>query len=85
MKKPNRLNNVAVLVTCELGRKMLRLKDVRQLEEQDVIELDKLAGEAFDIRINGREFASGEAVVVTDMMAVRVTSLARTVAREVGS
>jgi flagellar motor switch protein FliN len=85
MKNPNRLNNVEVLVTCELGRKKLRLKDVRQLEEQDVIELEKLAGEAFDIRINGREFASGETVVVADMMAVRVTSLAATIARKVGS
>jgi len=76
MKKPNRLNNVAVLVTCELGRKMLRLKDVRQLEEQDVIELDKLAGEAFEIRMNGRYFAVGEVVVVTDLMAVRITEMA---------
>jgi flagellar motor switch protein FliN/FliY len=81
----HRLDNVQVCITCELGRKELSLKEIRQLKEQDVIELDKLAGEAFDIRINGREFASGEAVVVTDMMAVRVTSLARTVAREVGS
>jgi len=75
MGSPNCLNNVAVHVTCELGRKEMSLKDIRRLKEQDVIELEKLAGEAFEIRVNGRQFASGEVVVVTDLMAVRVTSL----------
>lgn len=84
MGNPNCLNNVEVSVTCELGRKSISLKDIRQLKEQDVIELEKLAGEAFDIRVNGRQFASGEVVVVTDMMAVRVTSLTEAVTPEVG-
>jgi len=84
MENPNCLNNVVVQVTCELGRKEMNLKEVRQLKEQDVIELEKLAGEAFDIRVNGRAFASGEVVVVTDMMAVRITSL-EAVTQEVGS
>ncbi|MFC1527077.1 FliM/FliN family flagellar motor switch protein [Candidatus Latescibacterota bacterium] len=40
-----------------------------------MIDLDKLAGEAFDILINDRPFAEGEVVVVTDLMAVRITKL----------
>jgi len=77
------MNNVQVLVTVELGRKSVTVRELHQIKDQDVIELDKLAGEAFDIRVNGREFASGEVVVVTDMMAVRITSLTlHTVAEE---
>ena len=71
----NGLNNVMVDIACELGRKEMTLKEVRQLKEQDVVELDKLAGEAFEIRMNGRLFGFGEVVVVTDLMAVRLTGL----------
>lgn len=74
-KKPDLLNNVEVEVSVELGRKEMSVHDLTNLKEQDVIELDKLAGEAFDIRVNGRLFAKGEVVVVTDLMAVRITTL----------
>lgn len=74
-KKPDLLNNVVVNVSVELGRKEMSVSKLTELKEQDVIELDKLAGEAFDIRVNGRLFATGEVVVVTDLMAVRITSL----------
>ena len=47
------LNNVWV-VAVELGRKDMMVSQVANLKEQEVIELDKLAGEAFEIRINGR-------------------------------
>ena len=75
MGNVNKLNNVMVNLSCELGRKAVTLKEVRQLKEQDVVELDKLAGEAFEIRMNGRLFGFGEVVVVTDLMAVRLTGL----------
>ena len=84
MGNGNRLDNVVVCITCELGRKEMSLKDIRQLQEQDVLELDKLAGEAFELRLNGRLFALGEVVVVTDLMAVRVTDMVD-VPQEVGS
>jgi len=74
-RRNSRLNNVVVQVTVELGRKEMSVDAIQKLKEQDVIELDKLAGEAFGIRVNGRAFAYGEVVVVTDMMAVRITSL----------
>ncbi len=74
-KKPDLLNNVEVDVTVELGRKEMTVNQLVELREQGLIELDKLAGEAFDIRVNGRLFAAGEVVVVTDLMAVRITSL----------
>ncbi|MEW6754400.1 MAG: FliM/FliN family flagellar motor switch protein [Candidatus Latescibacterota bacterium] len=73
----SRLNNVLVQIAVELGRKEMTVRELAQLKEQDVIELDKLAGESFEIRVNGRLFALGEVVVVTDVMAVRITSLAQ--------
>jgi flagellar motor switch protein FliN/FliY len=71
----NRLNNVSVNVTVELGHKKMTVSELVNLKEQDVIDLSKLAGEAFDILVNNRPFAEGEIVVVTDLMAVRITRL----------
>jgi flagellar motor switch protein FliN len=69
------LNNVTVDITVELGRKELTVRELAQLKEQDIIELDKLAGEPFELRINGRLFAIGEVVVMSDNMAFRITNL----------
>ena len=69
------LRNVVAEVVVELGRKEMTLGQVRRLQAHDVIELDKLAGEAFNVRVNRRLFAEGEIVVVTDLMAVRITRL----------
>ena len=60
-------------VTVELGRKKSLLSEVEALKENDVIDLAKLAGEAFDIVVNGHVFGEGEIVVVTDLLACRVT------------
>ena len=69
------LGNVEAEVVVELGRKEITLRELRQLKEQDFVELDKLAGEAFTVLVNQRPFAEGEIVVVTDIMAVRLTRL----------
>lgn len=71
----SRINNVFVDITVELGRREMSVRELMDLKVQDVIDLDKLAGEAFDILINKRPFAEGEIVVVTDLMAVRITRL----------
>ena len=62
-------------VVAELGRKEMRLSEVRSLKEGEVIDLDKLAGEAFEIRVNDHVYAEGEIVVITDMMAIRITNM----------
>ena len=76
-QQPDRasLGNVSVDVTVELARKEVTLGEARRLDKGDVIPFDKLAGEAFDILVNQRPFAEGEVVVVTDLMAVRITRL----------
>ena len=70
------LGDIGLKVTVEFGRREMAVEDARRLKVDDVIELDKLAGEAFEIRMNGRYFAVGEVVVVTDLMAVRITEMA---------
>lgn len=70
-----RINNVFVDISVELGRREMSVRELTDMKVQDVIDLDKLAGEAFDILINKRPFAEGEIVVVTDLMAVRITRL----------
>ncbi len=76
-QQPDRASpgNVHVDVTVEVARKEVTLGEARRLEKDDVIPFDKLAGEAFDILVNQRQFAEGEIVVVTDLMAVRITRL----------
>ncbi len=74
-ERSDRLHNVEVEITVELGRSEMTVKELVNLKEQDFIELNKLAGEAFTILINKRPFAEGEIVVVTDIMAVRITRL----------
>ena len=66
---------MSVEIIVELGRTEKSVRDLVALKENDVIDLDKLAGEPFDILINKRQFAEGEIVVVTDTMAVRITRL----------
>ena len=72
---PDLLNNVDVDLSVELGRKDMTVEEVSSIKVHDVIELSKLAGEAFEIRINGRIFAVGDVVIIGQNMAVRLTSM----------
>lgn len=69
------LGNAEVEAVVELGRRTMKIGQVRQLKVRDVIQLDKLAGEAFTLRLNGQPFAEGEVVVVSERMALRLTWL----------
>jgi len=69
------LGDIGLKVAVDLGRKEMSVSEVRRMKVGDVIDLDKLAGEAFDVKVNGQVFAHGEIVVVTDLMACRVTRL----------
>ncbi|MEE3235221.1 MAG: FliM/FliN family flagellar motor switch protein [Candidatus Latescibacterota bacterium] len=72
---PDLLNNVHVDLSVELGRKEMTVEEVSTMKAHDVIELSKLAGEAFEVRINGRIFAVGDVVIIGQNMAVRLTSM----------
>ena len=69
------LTDVHVEIVAEMGRKQITLEQARNTKVGDVIDLDMLAGEAFDLLVNGRAIAECEVVVVTDLMAVRLTRM----------
>ena len=67
--------DLPVEVTVELGRKRLSIGDVLALGQGAVVELGKQATEPLDIRVNEKLIAHGEAVVVGDRYAIRVTDI----------
>jgi flagellar motor switch protein FliN/FliY len=69
------LHDITLPVTVELGRKDLKIKDVLELGQGSVIELEKTAGEYVDLIVNGKKFAVGEVMVADENYAVRIVSL----------
>jgi len=69
------LLDVDLMVTVELGRAQLKLRDVLNLSCGSVIELSRLTSEAVDILVNGALLATGEVVVIDDRFAVRINKL----------
>ncbi len=73
----SRLGKAGLEVAVELGRTRLPLEQVVNLEPGSLVELEKLSGQAVDVRVNGTLFGRGEIVVVGEQMAVRMTELLR--------
>lgn len=67
--------DVPVQLTVELGRTRLTIKNLLQLGQGSVVELDGLAGEPMDIYVNGYLIAQGEVVVVEDKYGIRLTDI----------
>ena len=62
-------------VSVELGRTKLQIKDLLQLTQGSVVELNKMAGEPAEIYVNQRLMAKGEIVVVNERFGVRLTEI----------
>lgn len=69
------LYDILLRVTVELGRTQMSLRQVLDLQNGSVVELDRLAGDLVDIYVNDRLFARGEVVVVDDKFGVRISEL----------
>ncbi|TAL81944.1 MAG: flagellar motor switch protein FliN [Candidimonas sp.] len=67
--------DIPVQLTVELGRTRLTIKNILQLGQGSVIELDGLAGEPMDIFVNGYLIAQGEVVVVDEKYGIRLTDI----------
>lgn len=67
--------NVPVNISVEIGRTKITIQRLLQLNQGSVIELDRLAGEPLDIRVNGTLVAHGEAVVINDKFGIRLTDV----------
>ena len=70
-----RLMDVRLTVTIELGRARKTIEYVLALSEQALIELDKSVGDPVDVLVNGKLFARGEVVTVSENFGVRITEL----------
>ncbi|MBV5318867.1 MAG: flagellar motor switch protein FliN [Desulfobulbaceae bacterium] len=69
------LYDVPLQVSVEVGRARILLKDLLQMGEGYVVELDKLAGEPLDLYVNSRLIAKGEAVKVGDKFGIKLTEV----------
>jgi flagellar motor switch protein FliN/FliY len=71
-----RLGDVSVRLSVELGRTDMALKDVLALAEGSVVSLDRMADELLDITANGQVIAHGEVIAQDGRFALRIVSLA---------
>ncbi|UCE89725.1 MAG: flagellar motor switch protein FliN [Pseudomonadota bacterium] len=69
------LREVPVTISLELGRTQLSIGELLQLNPGSVVELDRLAGEPLDVRVNGTLIARGEVVVVDERYGIRLTEV----------
>jgi flagellar motor switch protein FliN len=70
--------DIPLRVTVELGRTKMSVKDLVNLGQGAVIELNKLAGEPLEVFVNDKLIARGEAVVVNEKFGVRLTDIIST-------
>jgi len=67
--------DVPVTVSMEIGRTQVNIRNLLQLNQGSVIELDRFAGEPMDVLVNGTLIAHGEVVVVNDKFGIRLTDV----------
>ena len=69
------LYDIVLPITVQLGRKDMKIKEILDMGQGSVIELDKTAGDYVDLIVNGKKFAIGEVMVADENYAVRIVSL----------
>ena len=67
--------DVPVTISMEIGRSRINIRNLLQLNQGSVVELDRLAGEPMDVLINGTLIAQGEVVVVNEKFGIRLTDI----------
>ncbi|MCU1361067.1 MAG: flagellar motor switch protein FliN [Ilumatobacteraceae bacterium] len=72
------LHDVELVVTAELGRTTMPVRDLLGLTPGMVVEIDRAAGAPIDLLVNGRRIAAGEVVVIDEEFGIRITEIAPT-------
>jgi flagellar motor switch protein FliN/FliY len=70
---PEVLQNISVTLCIEVGRAMIKIKDLMRLSQGSVVELDRIAGEPLDLLIHNPVVAQGEVVLVNERYGIRLT------------
>ena len=80
-RKLDTILDIPVTISMEVGRSNISIRNLLQLNQGSVVELDRVAGEALDVLINGTLIAHGEVVVVNDKFGIRLTDVISQVER----
>ncbi len=67
--------DIPVTISMEIGRSRIAIRNLLQLNQGSVVELDRLAGEPMDVLVNGTLIAHGEVVVVNEKFGIRLTDV----------
>jgi flagellar motor switch protein FliN/FliY len=67
--------DVPITISMEIGRTKINIRNLLQLNQGSVVELDRLAGEPMDVLVNGTLIAQGEVVVVNEKFGIRLTDI----------
>ena len=74
-KKLDTILDIPVTISMEVGRSLISIRNLLQLNQGSVVELDRVAGEPLDVLVNGTLIAHGEVVVVNDKFGIRLTDV----------
>jgi len=74
-RKLDMLHDISLSISIELGRRMMMIREILELERGSIVEFDKLASEPVDILINGTKMAEGEVVVIDKHFGIRITTM----------
>jgi flagellar motor switch protein FliN/FliY len=74
-RKLETILDIPVNISMEVGRSKISIRNLLQLNQGSVVELDRVAGEPLDVLVNGTLIAHGEVVVVNDKFGIRLTDV----------
>lgn len=67
--------DIPVTISMEIGHTKINIRNLLQLNQGSVVELDRMAGEPLDVKVNGTLIAHGEVVVVNEKFGIRLTDI----------
>jgi len=80
-EKLNVILDIPVTVSMEVGKTELSIRNLLNLNQGSVVELDRLAGDPLDVYVNGTLIAHAEVVIVNEKFAIRLTDVISTAER----
>lgn len=80
-RKLDTILDIPVTIAMEVGRSNISIRNLLQLNQGSVVELDRVAGEPLDVLVNGTLIAHGEVVVINDKFGIRLTDVISQVER----
>ncbi|MGL4600513.1 MAG: flagellar motor switch protein FliN [Plesiomonas sp.] len=74
-KRLDSILDIPVTISMEVGRSQISIRNLLQLNQGSVVELERIAGEPLDVMVNSTLIAHGEVVVVNDKFGIRLTDV----------